>query len=136
IGLSPDGDAAIDATADVLIQPQTDGDAAIDAEGAVTLAADITPDGDATVDAEGAIDLNTVFGQDAAIGATGNAFIELFGFEIRGQRIRADFYDASGNVIGAGPVVDILASGYSLNLDEVGQFTLEMPATHPIVPEI
>lgn len=136
ISLAPDGETNIDAEGDVLIQPQTAHDAAIEATGDVTLEAGIPLAEDVVINAEGAIDLNVSFGQNAAIGAEGNAFIELFGFEIRGQRIRADFYDAQGNAIGAGPVVDIIQSGYSLNLDEVGRFSLEIPATHEIVPSL
>lgn len=45
------------------------------------------------------------------------------------QRIRVDIYDHLGAKQGAGPMVDILQANYDMSLDEIGQFTLSVPAT-------
>lgn len=138
IGVTPDGTVAVEATGTTIIGPVLDADAAIDATGDVSIDADIPPSGDAAIDATGDVALvaDTPLSGDAAIQATGNLDIELVGFEIRGHRLRAEFYDASGDPIGAGPVLDIISASYSLTLNEIGTWKLVIPATLPIAGQI
>lgn len=52
--------------------------------------------------------------------------VEPAGF---GHRLRADVYDAAGNLLGDGPVVNVTAGNYRLALDEIGDYKLSIPAT-------
>lgn len=45
------------------------------------------------------------------------------------QRIRADVYSAAGVRLGDGPLMDVLDAGYSAQLDQIGQWTITVPAT-------
>ena len=45
------------------------------------------------------------------------------------QRIRIDVYTAAGAKLNAGPITDVLAFEYGLELDRIGAFSCDLPAT-------
>lgn len=45
------------------------------------------------------------------------------------QRIRIDVYTAAGAKLDAGPITDVLALEYGLELDRIGAFSCDLPAT-------
>lgn len=118
----PDGEAAIDATGDINVDADID---TLDTNLAITLTGSLSIE--ATIDTMDA---------DLAIGVTPDFGFELTGFEVQGYRLRADFKDAEGDPIGSGPVVDIIKASYSMGLDEIGTFTLEVPAALPVARDI
>src|SRR5574343_1687093 len=45
------------------------------------------------------------------------------------RRIRIDVYTAAGAKVDAGPITDVLAFDYALELDRIGSFSCDLPAT-------
>jgi len=45
------------------------------------------------------------------------------------RRIRIDVYTAAGSKVDAGPITDVLAFDYALELDRIGAFSCDVPAT-------
>lgn len=137
--VAQDGDAEIAATGDVTIAPAISADAEITATGDTAITATIPQTGDAEVVASGDVALLAdvpIIAGDVPLAVTGDLAASLTDVDIHGHRLRAEFRTAADVPIGAGPVTDIISASYGLALDEVGTFSIEIPAAHPIAGQI
>lgn len=66
--------------------------------------------------------------ESASVSAAEAAAIQAIG-DFPPLRLRIDVYDAAGNRLGAGPITSVLAASYRMELDRIGSFGLEVPAT-------
>ncbi len=74
------------------------------------------------------------FNADIVVGIAGRAVVEATLQEYQtpgGFGLRADLFDAAGEPLASGPLMDILGGEYEAGLDEVGAFSLAIPAADP-----